>query len=329
MRAITVFFALLATVAGAYAGFWIVRELGPGDLTGQYGRGDAATIDGNLMQSKNFTLVIEALERELGEDGRIQSLNVELLQADATARVGDKLVRVEIDSAGRSQQRDIGDAEPAGTFPVSKLDPKALDRITRAARKETGEPVEKLSLYGHNRQWQVYMLRGEPDTFVANLNGRGLRLSGEENPEPGGAEPDSLLRAKNLQKVLDAAAKEGDRLFDLTLWPERASVVVEKGGRAVTLNFGFDAEPMGRDVSALNGAQTESIPLSRVDAKAVERMAKSKYTKGGLKNAMYAILRAQPIEGTPQWLLYLPEGSDPLYLTANLKGQKVSWPGRN
>jgi hypothetical protein len=328
MRALAVFFGLIATLAGAYGGFWVMRELGPDDLTGQYGRGDAAAIDGNLMQSKNFALVIDALERELGADGRIQSLNVSLLEADATARVENRLVRVEIDAAGRSQQRDIGDAEPSGTFPVSKLDPKALDRITRAARKETGEPVEKLSLYGHDRQWQVSMLRGEPDTFVANLNGRGLRLSGEENPEPGGAQPDSLMRAKNLQKVLDAAAKEGNRLLDLTLWPERASVAVKKGGRAVTLNFGFDAELMGRDVSARNGAQTESIALSRVDPRAVERMAKSKYVKGGLKNAMYAILRPQPIEGTPQWLLYMPEGSDPPYVTANLKGRGISWPGR-
>jgi hypothetical protein len=105
-------------------------------------------------------------------------------------------------------------------------------------------------------------------------------------------------------------------------------VAVEKGGRAVGLQFGFDAELTGRDVSALNGAQTESIPLSRVDARAIERMAKSKYAKGGLKNAMYAILRPQPIEGTPQWLLYLPEGSNPPYLTANLKGRGISWPGR-
>ena len=41
MRALTVFFALLATLAGAYAGFYVMRELGPDDLSGQFGRGDA------------------------------------------------------------------------------------------------------------------------------------------------------------------------------------------------------------------------------------------------------------------------------------------------
>ena len=57
-------------------------------------------------------------------------------------------------------------------------------------------------------------------------------------------------------------------------------------------------------------------------------MAKSKYVKG-LKNAKYAILRPQGVfEDAPQWLLYLPEGSDPPYVTANLKGRGLSWPGR-
>jgi len=326
MRALTVFFALLATLAGAYAGFYVMRELGPDDLTGEYGRGDAV-ISGNLMQSENFVRVVEALERELGSDGRLQSLNVELLEADATATVGDRMVRVEIDAGGRSQQRDIGDATPAGTLPVSKLDPRAVDRITKAAMKETGSPVESLALYGGNRQWTANMLRGEPDSFIANLNGKGLRLSGEENPEPAGAESDSLFRAKNLQLVLDAVAKEGTRVLDLTVWPERASVKVEKDGRAVSLNFGYDAELTSRDVSSLSGP-SDTIPLKRIDAKALERMAKSKYVKG-LKNAKYAILRPQGVfEDAPQWLLYLPEGNDPPYVTASLKGRGLSWPGR-
>ena len=216
-----------------------------------------------------------------------------------------------MDTAGRSQKEDVGEGTESGTMPVSKLDPKALDRITKAAMKETGSPVESLSLYGANREWRVEMLRGEPDSFIANLNGKGLRLSGEPNPDPLGASPDSLMRAKNFQKVLDAIGKEGDRVLDITLWPERASVVVEKGGRAVNLNYGYDAELTSRDVAALNGAQTESIPLKSIDPKAIERMAKSKYVKG-LKNAMYAILRpAGVFEDAPQWLLYLPEGNDP------------------
>ena len=40
---------------------------------------------------------------------------------------------------------------------------------------------------------------------------------------------------------------------------------------------------------SLNGP-SDTIPLKRIDPKAIERMAKSKYVKG-LKNAMYAILR--------------------------------------
>lgn len=324
MRAFAVFLGLIACVAGAYGGFLLMREVGPGDLSNTYGRGNAA-IEGNLMQSANFARVVEALEREVGADGRISNLNVELLAATATAVEGDKRVSIRIDAAGRSEKNVFDDATPTGTIPVSKIDPAALDVLREAAQKETGEPVKNVTLYGGNRQWTVYMLRGEPDSFIANLDGKGLRLSGEENPEPIGAEPDSLMRAKNLQKVLDAAAKEGDRVVDLTVWPERASVVVEAKGREVSLDYGFDAELTHRDVRS--GSGRPSVAISRIDAKAIERMAKSKHVKG-LKNAMYAIFRSAPIENTPEWLLYLPEGSDPPYVTANIKGRGLSWPGR-
>ena len=188
--------------------------------------------------------------------------------------------------------------------------------------------MESLSLYGGNREWRVEMLRGEPDTFIANLDGSGLRLSGEPNPDPLGASPDSMMRAKNFQKVLDAIGKEGNRVLDITLWPERASVVVEKGGRAVNLNYGYDAELTSRDVAALNGAQTESIQLKSINPKAIERMAKSRYVKG-LKNAMYAILRpAGVFEDTPHWLLYLPEGNDPTVRDARAsRGAACPGPG--
>jgi hypothetical protein len=322
LRAFTVFFGLIATLAGSYGGFALMREVGPENLANEFGRGDAA-IEGNLLESRNFTRVVEALERELGPDGRVDYLRVELLEAYATAIEGDRRVRVEVDAAGRSRKRVTGDAEPTGTVPVSKIDPAALDVITEAARKETGEPVENLTLQGNGRMWMVDMLRGEPDSFIANLDGGGLRLSGEPNPEPLGASPDSLMRAKNLQRVLKAAAKEGSRLLDLTVWPERAMVVIEAGRREIHLDYGYEAELTRRDVRARNGARPAAIPLSRVDPHAIERMAKHRKVKR-LKNAMYAILRFSPIERTPEWLLYLPEGHDPPYVTANLKGRGVS-----
>jgi hypothetical protein len=324
MRVLAVFFGLIATVAGAYGGFTLMREVGPQDLSNTYGYGDAA-ITGNLMESKNFTRVVEALEREVGADGRISNLNVELLEATATAIEGDRRISIRIDAAGRSESNVYDEATPTGTIPVSKIDPAALDVMREAATKETGAPVKNVSLYGGNRQWTVYMLRGEPDSFIANLDGKGLRLSGEENPEPIGAEPDSMLRARNLRKVLAAAAKEGDRVVDLSVWPERVSIVVEAKGREVSLDYGFDAELTNRDVRS--GSGRESTAIARVDPKAIERMAKSKHVKG-LENTMYAIFRPTPIDGTPQWLLYLPEGSDPPFVTADSEGRGLSWPGR-
>ena len=277
MRALTVFFALLATVAGAYAGFAVMRAVGPGDRSNDFGYGAAAQAPpdgGTLLQSRNFARVVEALERELGADARIQNLDLELLEANATATVGDRLVRVEIDASGRSQQRDIGEATPTAGIAPSKLDADAIDKMTTAARKETGSPVNNLSLQGGTREWQVYMLRGEPDRLIANLDGGGLRLSGEPNPEPVGAGPDSMLRAKNLQRVLDAAANEGNRVIDLSIWPERVNVVLEKGGREVSLDYGYDAQLTNRDVRARSGARQE-MPVGRRSRQMMERKRSS------------------------------------------------------
>jgi len=331
VRAIIVFFALIATVAGAYGGFLLMREVGPADLSNTYGYGgtaDAPEGGGSLLQSRNFVRVKEALERELGPDARIQHLNVGPLDADATAMVGDRMVRVEVDLAGRSQQRDVGEASPGAGISPGKLDPDALDKINKAARKENDSSVESLTLQGSSREWSVEMLRGEPDSFIANLDGGGLRLSGEENPEPVGAGPDSMFRAKNLQRVLDAAAKEGTRVIDVSIWPERVSISLEKGGRQVRLDYGYEAQLTNRDVQALSGGQRGTVALSRIDAGAITRMARHREVKG-LKNARYVLMQPAGVFGDkPMLLLYLPEGSDPPYVVADLKGRGLTWPGR-
>src|SRR5829696_7248294 len=184
MRAFAILIGLLATLAGTYGGYLAQRAVGPDDRSNEFGFGDAAMAPpggGNLLQSRNFTRVVEALERELGPGGAVQYMNVELLGATATARKGNRMVNVRIDASGRSQSAEGGDASPAALIPIAKIDPEAIDTLVAAARKESGEPVESLALQGNTREWTVNMLRGEPDTFVANLDGGGLRLSGEPN----------------------------------------------------------------------------------------------------------------------------------------------------
>jgi hypothetical protein len=331
MRAIVVFFGLIATVAGAYGGFLLMREVGPGDLSSSYGSKSTTTAKGDgstLLQTRQFALVVQAIEREVGPDARIQHLNVEPLDADATAIVGDRMIRVEVDPYGRSQQRDVGEASPGAGITPGKLDPDAIDKITKTVRKESSEPVKSLTLQGHSREWTVYMERGEPDSFLANLDGGGLRLSGEENPEPVGAGPDSMFRAKNLQRVLDAAAKEGDRVIDVSIWPERVSISLAQGGRQVRLDYAYEAQLTNRDVQARTGAQRGTVALSRIDAGAITRMARHREVKG-IKNARYVLMQPAGVFGPkPMLLLYLAEGSDPPYVVADLKGRGLTWPGR-
>ena len=56
-------------------------------------------------------------------------------------------------------------------------------------------------------------------------------------------------------------------------------------------------------------------------------MARHREGVKGLKNARYVLMQPAGVFGDkPMLLLYLPEGSDPPYVVADLKGRGLTWP---
>src|SRR4051794_9279839 len=103
MRALAIFVGLLVTVVSAYGAFTVARAVGPDDRSNEFGFGDSALAPpggGNLMQSKNFALVVDALKRELGSEGGVDYLNVELTKASATGHKGEQQLSIQIDASG-------------------------------------------------------------------------------------------------------------------------------------------------------------------------------------------------------------------------------------
>jgi hypothetical protein len=151
-------------------------------------------------------------------------------------------------------------------MPVAKLDVGAIDKIVREAQRQAGAPVETLSLQSSTREWNVDMDGGEPDAFIANLDGGGLRLSGEPNPAGAGAGADSLLRAENLAKVIAAARKQAPadaRVIGLDIRPDRVTLGLDAGGRTLALNYGYDAQLTNRTLSAKAGSRPPRSAGSR------------------------------------------------------------------
>jgi hypothetical protein len=333
MRGLAIVIGLVATVCAGYVSYLGARAIGPDDRSNEFGYGDAALSPaggGNLMQTKNFALVKKALERELGREGTITYLRVELSKATATGRKGKQEFSVQIDASGRSEALpSTGEPSLAALIPVAKIDPAAVDKIVKAARDETGSPVESLTLSANGREWNADMLRGEPDSFIANFDGSGLRISGEPNPVPQGAGEDSMFRAANLQKVVEAVRAEGaESVVEFTIWPERVSVGFIKGGRAVGLQYSYDATLYSRDVSAVTGAPVKAVSLNAIKPAAIARMARHPRVKG-LKNVMYVILQGRDVfSEKPTMLMYLPQGSDPPYIVGDLDGRHITWPGK-
>jgi hypothetical protein len=187
-----------------------------------------------------------------------------------------------------------------------------------AAQRETGEPVEGLFVQG-TREWLVSMERGEPDRFVANLDGTGLRLPSEPNPEPAGAAPDSLLRAANLERVLEAAraeAQAGARVTDLDIRPDRVSLSLEHDGRELALAYGYDAVLTTRDIRPRRGPDVGSVTFDDLDPRMVERLARE---SGEDLGGVQYVLLGLSVQDPPQLTMYLPEGSDPPYVMAPLR----------
>ena len=205
------------------------------------------------MQSENFARVVEALERELGA-GRPAP--------EPQRRACSRPTRPAI-VGGRAgpRPRSTPPAAPRRTTSARRTRParrrcpsSTRRRWTGSPRprcKETGEPVESLTLLRRsNRQWTVYMLRGEPDSFIANLNGKGLRLSRRGEPRAGRRRA-GLAAAREEPPEGAGRRREGGRPRARRhgLARARARSQVEKGGRVVSLHFGYDAELTNRDVS--------------------------------------------------------------------------------
>jgi hypothetical protein len=337
IRALAVAVGVVAAFAGSVAAFAAIQSVGPEDRTGEFGFGDAARVPpggGTLLESRNFARVVAALERELGRDGAVQTLDVRPTGATATARSGGRIRYVEIDASGRSRTRDAGAATPAALVPIARIDAGAIDRILAGVRRETRASVDSLVLQGTARQWNVRMADGEPDAFIGNLDGRGLRLPGEPDPEPVGAAPDSLLRAGNLARVLAAARKEisgAARVTALDIRPDRVTLELDANGRTLSLAYGFDAQLTSRDLRARTG-DARAVSLDELDPGAVERMARSARRVAGargLADVQYVLLAADGVARPhPELLLYLPAGHEPGYVVADLRGRGLTWPGR-
>ena len=121
-------------------------------------------------------------------------------------------------------------------------------------------------------------------------------VSGEANPEPVGAGPDSLLRTANLKRVLDAsrAATSGKaRVSGLDVRPDSVALTIQNGSRTLTLRYGYDAQlDLARHQPASNGATEETIALDDIDPAGPERLAKASRRAGskGLRDVQYVLL---------------------------------------
>jgi hypothetical protein len=327
MRVLAALVGVVAALGGSYTAFAAMRALGPDNRTNEFAFGTGAKVPpggGKVFETRNFRRVVTALRRELGPRGLLEQLTVQPDGASAIGRVGPRKRNIAIDASGRSRVYAESDSSPAALVPLARIDASAMDRMLRAARGD----VTHINLDTGARTWSVHLSSGDATHFVANLDGRGLRLPGEPNPT---STPDSLLRSPNLARVLAAARRavgNAARVRSADIRPERVELETERDGRLLLLTYGYDAHLVRRDLSPLTGP-ARSVALEALDPRAVERMARAaRRALGGrgLADVQYVLLRD---DGERARLhLYLPPGGETPYVTADLRGRGLTWPGR-
>jgi hypothetical protein len=141
-----------------------------------------------------------------------------------------------------------------------------------------------------------------------------------------------LLRSANLTRVLAAARRalgNAARVRSADIRPDRVELETERGGRILRLTYGYDAHLVRRDLSPLIGT-ARSVALEALDPSAVERMARAaRRALGGrgLADVQYVLLRDDGDDARLH--MYLPPGGETPYVTADLHGRGLTWPGRS
>ena len=236
---------------------------------------------------------------ELGPEARLMSLDVKWTEANAIAVQGDHSVYVDIDASGRSQSRINDDAASLAARDAAQPHRRRRDRPPGRERRRsrTARRSRRSSSRAPARaSGTIDMVRGEPDRLIANLDGSGVRLSGEPNPEPVGAAP-GLAAAQGQPREGARRGQEGraGRDEDRRLrHPPRPRVVHVGPGQPparARLRLRRAARP-SRDISAKTGAPEQgSVTFDQIDTKALDRMAALEAGQGPRQRAVRA---AQP-----------------------------------
>ena len=342
MRAVAGLLSIIAAFGGAYAGYALQRAVGPEAPTatafeGPGGQEVEEPVEevpggGSLFEARHARKVVASLRRELGSEGRVDYFDLRENSASATStkRDGSRL-SLQFDAVGSVRVIEIdGTDSTSSSIGVTRIEPKAIERAARAARKESDGKLESMTLTPSTREWYIRMADGEPDTLVANLDGSGVRIPGEPDPTPRGATDESLLRTQNFRRVLQAIARDADgrasRLARLDVRPLRVGVEVRQGTRSLRLDYDVDIQRTGRDISAASPGDT--LALSAIRPNVIERMASaaSKRSKRhNLGNVDYVLLQpAGFIDGKPGWSIYFKGGG---YYFANIRGGGLKRPG--
>ena len=330
VRALAALVGIVAAFAGSYLAFGFIQSVGPDDRSDEFGYGEAAT------RPPGRRLADRVRQLRAGRDGArararrrrraaVTERRAVRGQRDRPARRRSCATSKSTPPAARAPATAATPTRPRWSRSPASTRPRSTASWPRPARRSSASRSRATPASGTSTCAAASRTRTSPTSTAAACGSRASRT-----PSPVGAGPDSLLRAKNLERVAGRGAQGGHgRARRSTSGPTASRSSSTSGGRTLALDYGYDAQ--------LTVARHPRDHRRAGDTGRSRRRSTRRRSSGWRAHPprrRFQGPRGRPVRAAPAtiragWSCSTsPQGSDPPYVVANLRGRGLTWPGR-
>ena len=245
--------------------------------------------------------------------------------ANAIAQRDGGLRYVDVDASGRSRARDGDRADPAG---AASRSPGSTRPRSTASPAKTGPAIERLTLQGGTREWNVDMRSASRTRTSPTSTAAACGCPASRTPSRSAPGRTRCCARRTSSASWPRRARRARRCVSLDVRPDRVSLELDADGRTLALDYGYDAQLTSRDIRATTGVPVKPVDLDTIDPRGDRADGPHRPPRRrskGLADVQYVLLSLDP-----RGLLAVPRAGVATRPTwsPNLRGRRLTWPGR-
>ncbi len=229
---------LVAAAAAAYGSYQLVSEVAPdidevkstSDVPAQLRivEGDAKD---SLLRKQNLQRVLDAIRKEYGAEAQLSNFRLapSNVNVNVRKRDGSGAEIVIYNTKGKVDSKTNFPATSSRTFGVTKIKAGVPERIMGAVKEKSGNGISKVDyMVAHENiidgkvEWSVFLKDAEPNHYIANRDGSGVRVPGEVTTQapgvPSSGQPQTRVftgeDARKINECIQNAGADAARIQD-------------------------------------------------------------------------------------------------------------------